>query len=207
MTNAVAALILAAGASARMKGRDKLLEAVDGEPLLRRQARIAAEAGAEVFVTLPLDRPARDAALAGLPVVTIAVPDAALGMSASLRAGVTAVAARGDAAFAGLMILPADMPEFSVGGLTAMLAAFRTAPDRILRGAAPDGRPGHPAIFPRAFWPQLTAVEGDRGGIGVIRANPARVDLFVLPGLSALTDLDTPEDWAAWRASRDGDGG
>ena len=39
-------LILAGGASSRMQGRDKLLEDVDGVPLLRKQVLIAAATGA-----------------------------------------------------------------------------------------------------------------------------------------------------------------
>ncbi len=38
-------LILAAGASTRMRGRDKLMEPVEGRPLIRRQAEMARAAG------------------------------------------------------------------------------------------------------------------------------------------------------------------
>ena len=34
-------LILAAGQSRRMRGRDKLMEVVEGQPLIRRQAEMA----------------------------------------------------------------------------------------------------------------------------------------------------------------------
>jgi hypothetical protein len=89
-----AILLLAAGSSSRMRGADKLLERVDGVPLLLRQARVALAAGVPVIVTLPGDRPARTAALAGLDLVTVPVPDAALGLSASIRAGVRAAASK-----------------------------------------------------------------------------------------------------------------
>ena len=47
-------LILAAGQSSRMRGRDKLLEEIDGVPLLRRQVDMARAAGlGSVFVTVP----------------------------------------------------------------------------------------------------------------------------------------------------------
>jgi hypothetical protein len=88
-----AILLLAAGASSRMRGADKLLEPVEGVPLVLRQARVALATGASVIVTLPLDRPLRNAALAGLELTTAPVPDAALGLSASIRAGVRAAGA------------------------------------------------------------------------------------------------------------------
>ena len=103
----IAILIPAAGTSSRMRGRDKLTEIVSGEPLLRRQAQTAMATGAHVCVTLPdYDHP-RAGALAGLPVQLVGVPDADLGMSASLRRGV-AMLPRGMKA---VVVLPADMPE------------------------------------------------------------------------------------------------
>lgn len=198
----VVILIPGAGASSRMRGGDKLLEPVEGAPMLRRQVRIAMATGCPVIVTLPPDRPERHRALAGLDAGTIMVPDAAEGMSASIRRGVAAIA---PLPHPGVMILPADMPDFTTEALADMIAAFAEAPDRIWRGATATGAPGHPAIFPRALWGELAAATGDRGGIGVIRAHPERVSLFVLPGAMAVTDLDTPEDWAEWRARR-GDG-
>lgn len=197
MVSPVVILIPGAGASSRMRGGDKLLEAVSGEAMLRRQVRIAQATGCPVIVTLPPDRPERARALAGLEAETILVPDAAEGMAASIRRAMAVIAPLPQA---GVMILPADMPEFTAEALSGMIAAFAAAPERIWRGADAGGTAGHPAIFPRALWGELAAVTGDRGGIGVIRAHPELVSLSPLPGAMALTDLDTPEDWAAWRA-------
>ncbi|MBD3765962.1 MAG: NTP transferase domain-containing protein, partial [Rhodobacterales bacterium] len=62
-----------------MGGRDKLMEPVAGEPLLRRVARVAWASGAPVIVVLPPDRPARAAALAGLEVTRVVADQAAAG--------------------------------------------------------------------------------------------------------------------------------
>jgi CTP:molybdopterin cytidylyltransferase MocA len=163
-------------------------------PLLRRQALAALSATPEVIVVLPPDRPARAAAVEGLAVRTVVAEDAQTGMSASLRAGLR------DAAGDGVMVLPADMPELGPAELRLMADAFRKTPDRILRGASGD-TPGHPVIFPADLWPYLAGMTGDQGGRDVIAAHRDRVRLIALPGRAALTDLDTPEDWAVWRAS------
>lgn len=176
-----------------MRGGDKLTETVDGMPLLRRQALAALTIVPDVIVVLPPDRPARAAALKGLAVGTVVAEDAREGMSASLRRGLAT--AKGDAA----MVLPADMPELGPTELALLAGAFRDTPDRILRGASGD-IPGHPVIFPADLWPTLMQMTGDQGGREVIAANRDRVRLIPLPGHAALTDLDTPEDWAAWRA-------
>ena len=63
----VAAVVLAAGASRRMRGTDKLLEPVGGRPVLRAVAEAAlASRAAEVVVVLPPGAAARRAALAGI---------------------------------------------------------------------------------------------------------------------------------------------
>ena len=57
------AVLLAAGSARRMQGRDKLLEPVQGQPLLRVLALRLLDSGvAQVAVTLRADDPARRAA-------------------------------------------------------------------------------------------------------------------------------------------------
>jgi molybdenum cofactor cytidylyltransferase len=193
-------LILAAGSASRMRGTDKLMETVDGAPLLVGQVRMALATGAPVTVALSPAFPARQAALRGLPCRIARVPDAAKGMSASLRRGMMAIRAQYPGKTAGVMILPADMPLFTSAALAGMIASFAARPDHILRGATDQGQAGHPAMFPRAFWPELESIRGDEGGRSVIAAHADRVVPYPLPGLMATFDLDTPEDWTAWRA-------
>jgi CTP:molybdopterin cytidylyltransferase MocA len=190
-------LLLAAGASSRMRGRDKLMEEVGGEKLLTRSAREALATGHPVIVALRPDRPERLAAIADLPVRRVAVPDAAEGMGASLRAAVAA--APEDAP---LVVLLADMPEITARDIAALVSAFAAAGgDRVVRAAGEDGRPGQPVIFPARLRPDLLALRGDAGGRAILTRED--VLLVPLPGRRALTDLDTPEDFAAWRGGAD----
>ncbi|WP_111733752.1 nucleotidyltransferase family protein [Roseovarius amoyensis] len=194
--NSVAILIPAAGRSARMRGRDKLLEPVEGVPLLRRQADIARRTGAPVMVTLPPAHAARLAVLAGLDGVRITpLPEAPEGIAASIRAG--AGWAR-EIGAQGLMVLLADLPEIGTDDLHAMMRGFAAAPGTPLRATDASGLPGHPVILPARLYPALAGLSGDRGaGVLLKRERPAEI---ALPGRRATTDLDTPEDWAAWRA-------
>lgn len=185
-------LLPAAGSSSRMRGGDKLLEPVGGVPLLRRQAAMAA-ALAPVLVTLPPDRPDRAAALAGLDVAIQTLPDAAEGMAASLRAGARAATGRA------LLVLPADMPELDTSDLATLMAEAALAPDAILRGAGADGTPGHPVVIPPDLLAELRRLSGDTGARPLLARHADRLRLVPLPARHALTDLDTPEDWAAWR--------
>jgi CTP:molybdopterin cytidylyltransferase MocA len=196
-------LIPAAGAARRMRGADKLLETVDGLPLLRRQVGIAAAAGARfVWVALPpADRAAgaaRRAALAGTGARIIEVPECDAGISAALRAGARAAAAMGAS---GLLVLLADLPELEAEDLARVMAQAEAAPDAVVRATDTAGRPGHPAVIPARLFPALAELSGDEGA-GTLLAGQTAAIAVPLPGARATTDLDTPEAWAAWRAAR-----
>ncbi|MCZ8334890.1 MAG: nucleotidyltransferase family protein [Rhodobacteraceae bacterium] len=192
-------LLLAAGSSSRMRGSDKLLEPVAGSPLLTRIAEAALATGLPVHVALPPDRPARRAALAGLAVGPVTVPDPAKGMAESLKAGLASLPSG-----AGVMLLLADLPEITAEDLITLRDHWRAEPEAILRGAAEDGTPGHPVCFPADLRDDLMTLQGDEGARSVLVRHRARLRLIPLPARHATTDLDTPEEWAAWRAARKG---
>ncbi|MGC9370153.1 MAG: nucleotidyltransferase family protein [Paracoccaceae bacterium] len=195
----MALLLLAAGASARMRGRDKLLETVGGQPLLRRQAQAALATGAQVYVTLPPGSEARRAALDGLPVEIVEVADAGTGMAASFRAGIAALPATCRA----VLVVLADMPDLGEDDFRLFFKTFKGDPDTpILRGASAGGRPGHPVLFPRRCFDDLAALTGDQGAKPILAAHADEVRLIPLPGQRALTDLDTPEAWEHWRQAQ-----
>jgi CTP:molybdopterin cytidylyltransferase MocA len=178
-----------------MRGRDKLLEQVDGVALLGRSAQRALATGAMVLVTVPIASP-RQKALAGLDLTVLEI-DAAEGMAASLRAGGDWAAEVGAQA---LMVALPDMPDITTDDMSALFAAQATAPATPLRAITEDGQPGHPVILPATVFADIAALGGDAGARPILVEHPPR--LHPLPGQRALTDLDTPEAWAAWRAKR-----
>ncbi len=184
-------ILLAAGKSTRMRGKDKLLEPVAGEPLLRVMARRACKAAA-TRVVVGADQSLRERALDGIDVAVVYAPDNA-GMAASIAAGVRGLSGP-------VLIMLADMPEVTAYDLHLLIALSAQAPDAILRAAAADGTPGHPVLFPPGLVAELATLTGDRGAAPVIHAHANKVHLVPLKGNRALTDLDTPEDWATWRA-------
>jgi len=194
----VVIVIPAAGASSRMRGRDKLLEEVEGMPLLARQAAMAARTGCAVLVTLPEGGGARHAVLGDDPAVAVTcLEDAPEGIAASIRAGARwAAGRRAD----GLMVVLADLPELESADLERMVEGFGQAPDRVLRATDITGRAGHPVIFPARLFPALGRTEGDIGAKTLLRSEDIRT--LPLPDRRATTDLDTPEAWAAWRKAK-----
>jgi molybdenum cofactor cytidylyltransferase len=197
----VEAVVLAAGAARRMGGSDKLLEPVGDRPMLAVAAEAAARSQADrVVVVLPPGAEARRAALAGLDVLVVEAADWAEGMAASLRAGLAALDPSADA----VVVVLADMPEVSAGHVDRLIAAFDPDEGReICRAVAEEGSPGHPVLFGRRFFESLRALEGDQGARAILRDAAEFVADVATPGRGAVLDLDTPEAWAAWRASVD----
>lgn len=193
----IAAVVLAAGTSRRF-GADKLLHSVkagDGAmPLLARSLLLWLETFSQVTVVVRVDsdelRRQVEQALGPEKAAGIRwciCPDAVLGMSASLAAG---VAYNRDAD--GWLIGLADMPHVP----TAAIAAVR---DAIVSGAplaAPycDGRRGHPVGFASRYRDELLALRGDAGARDILKrdaGNLLRIDTTD-PGV--FTDIDSPED-------------
>lgn len=189
-------LIPAAGASSRMRGADKLLMEVAGTPLLRRQIDLAKGLGGDVRVALPARPHPRHDVVPG-DVQVIEVPDAATGMSASVRALVRCLGDHVPHA----MILLADLPALTTGDLRRVADAVTQHPDALIwRGGTEQGAPGHPMIIAAALFGPFLTLRGDTGGSDIAKAHKAQTVLVPLPGERARLDLDTPEDWAAWRA-------
>ena len=180
-----------------MEGRDKLLETIGGVPLLRRQTEAALATGCPVMVALPTSG-ARKAALEGLRVTLITVPDAAEGMGATLRTA--ALFAARHAPDRPMVILLPDVPGIGPFDIKTVLTRFDAeGGDTVVRATDDTDRPGTPLIVPSRLIEAFTRLEGDDGGRAIL--SDEKVVMVPLSGTRATQDLDTPEDWRVWRQS------
>ena len=190
-------LILAAGTSSRMRGSDKMLEDVYGVPLLRRKAKIALATKQPVFVALAPDSPARLVAIAGLDVTPLIVPDAVEGLSGTLRGAIPHLPQSG-----AFMIVLGDLVALTTADQLAVLAARAEHPGNLIwRGATRGGKAGHPILIDDSLRPEFAKLRGDEGGQAILRPLRDKTHLVAFGDDRARLDLDTPEDWAAWRST------
>ena len=185
----IGAVVLAAGASTRL-GFPKQLVMHEGEPLVRRTAVAAAEAGADpVVVVLGSDAEAIAAALTGLlSVRTVVNPEWRTGLASSLAVGLREVLADGSCEAA--LVTLADQPLVDSTGLARLIRAF-DGEHRIVASAYAN-TVGVPAIFAREYVDELTRLTGDSGAGSWLRARGGEVTAVPLRG--AAFDIDGSSD-------------
>jgi CTP:molybdopterin cytidylyltransferase MocA len=130
-----------------------------------------------------------EGSVAEASVVCVENADWAEGMSGSIRVGLQAL--EGSTATA-VMLLTCDQPSVDVTHVRALLQAHSHDGGRVV--SEYEGVAGIPAIWPRAEWPLLAALEGDRGARSLLRG-----DELTVPLSGGAMDLDTPEDVYRWR--------
>jgi molybdenum cofactor cytidylyltransferase len=192
----VGAILLAAGESRRL-GRPKQLVRFRGEPLVRRAARTALEAGlSPVVVVLRPGAPEEEEVLAGLTVEVVHNAAAGDGVGTSVRAGVAHLRSVAPAAPA-VVLLVCDQPLLEPGHLRSLVT-------RREEGGAPivaseyQGVLGVPALFEAELLDELASLGGDIGARQVIRRDPARVSAVPFP--EGALDVDDDRDVSAARA-------
>jgi molybdenum cofactor cytidylyltransferase len=192
----IGAIVLAAGLSSRM-GSNKLLAAVAGKPLVRHAVESAlASVAAPVIVVTGNGGASVKAALHGLPVQFAENPDFAGGMSTSLRTGLSTLPDNCN----GALFLLGDMPGVFTGLIDKLIAAFDPGEDRAICVATRHGRRGNPVLWARRFFPEIMALEGDIGARHLMTVHADLVCEVEAADDGPLTDIDTPEALAAYRA-------
>ena len=194
----VAVVVLAAGQSRRMGRRNKLLEAVDGEPMVRHAVRAAASAadGRPVVVVTGHEREAVEAALSGHDVAFAHNPDYGAGLSTSLARGVAAL----PPGIEGAIVCLADMPGVRAEHLERLRDAFDPGAGAAICVATRRGKRGNPVLFASRFFPEMCDVGGDVGARHLVGAYAELVREVEMPDDGVLLDIDSPSALRAYRA-------
>jgi CTP:molybdopterin cytidylyltransferase MocA len=183
----IACAILAAGASRRL-GRPKQLLPIQGQSLLRRVAieacgsacaRVAVVLGAQAAIIAPT--------LAGLPVTRLENDSWSEGMASSIR---RAVAWASDTQSEALILCVCDQVALTASHLDRLIGTFRGSRSSMV-GSAYGGICGVPALFGSDRFPALRRLSGDRGAMGILRAD---LDTIAVSWTAGERDLDVPSD-------------
>ncbi len=191
----IPAVILAAGASARM-GRPKALLPL-GDPddvFVTHLAATLLSGGADDLVVVVGAQAAEiEAAVArsGQRARLVRNPHHDQGQLSSLIVALDVVDRPGVRA---VMVAPVDMPLVKGETVRALFDAYRRGRHLVVRPAAGD-RHGHPVIFDRTLFRELRAADARVGARGVVAAHPERVLNLPVTDPGAFADIDTPDDY------------
>jgi molybdenum cofactor cytidylyltransferase len=179
-------VVLAAGASTRL-GQAKQLLVHRGDALVYRVSRFAlVTRPRDAVIVLGSDADSIFPQVENLPLRRVDCVDWRLGLGASLRAGIDALAPR----CAGVLVVLCDQPFLDETHLLALCRAWRRNAER---GVASRyaGRLGAPALLPRGWFDALDA-NGDRGMRDLLARRADCVD--AIDNESLAVDIDLPGD-------------
>ncbi|MDF1747645.1 MAG: molybdopterin-binding/glycosyltransferase family 2 protein [Alphaproteobacteria bacterium] len=183
-------LMLAAGQSRRMGKANKLLENLDGKPMLRHSLEIllAAQIDGVTVVTGHEAERVRQA-ISDLPVSFTDSPDYASGLAETVKRGIAALPESAD----GVLICLGDMPRVKTETLNRLIAAFDPTEGRTICVPVHLGKRGNPVLFGRRFFAEIMDLSGDTGAKSLIGAYEEQVAEIVVDDPGVLLDLDTPD--------------
>ena len=186
----ITGLLLAAG-GARRFGSQKLLAPLHGVPIVRLAADVLIATTDDVVVVVGNDAQRVQHALAGLPLHCAHNLEWATGLASSLRCGIGAVTARGDAVEAVIVTL-GDQPGLEPDVMRDVMALWRNERPGIV-AVRYQGVQDHPVLFDRTVFPELLLLAGDTGAKPVLQRIPSRV-VYLDVTQAAPRDVDTPAD-------------
>lgn len=184
----ISIVIMASGFGKRY-GTNKLLEEFRGRPLYQYVLEQAASSGAEriVLVTrFPEIEKYVNMYYPEVKVIWNQHPEH--GISESIGLGL-----QSEWNSDGCCFMVSDQPLMKKESVQKILARFREDPMKIYVSSDGEHR-GNPVIFPKEFYGELMALDGDEGGKIVIKKHPEKVVEVFVQGREELSDIDCKSD-------------
>lgn len=185
----VQAVLLAAGMSSRFGERNKLVQSIDEDVIIRQAAKTLLAADLCTTVVLGHDADRIREVLSDLSVSFRVNNEYETGQGTSVKIGTqTAIQNEADA----VIIALGDMPNVSVSSVQALITTYECH-SRSALAPAYMGQRGNPVLFDQRHFDSLTEQQGDTGGRSILfeTEDTALVETDD-PGV--VYDINTPSD-------------
>lgn len=184
-------IVLAAGKSTRMRGRNKLLVKVEKQSMIHRVVEASLKSKVdEVIVVLGWEADKIRKALDDLPCRFVINKDHEKGQSSSVKAGLKEVSELTQA----ILILPGDVAMIDARSINLVIDAYARRKRPIIV-AAHEGRPGHPILLDKELFKEVEQIDEQSFGLkAVVEKHKREMRLIEADSPNVLLDIDTPED-------------
>ena len=183
----IAGLILAAGGSSRMGDQNKLLQLIDGTPMVKKVVASCLHSNlSSIYVVLGHDSKWINNCISTEGINFVNNEDWRLGMASSINSGIGAM----NNNFDGVMILLGDMPYIKTKLIDQMIELFQ---EYKIIVPVKNGRQGNPVLFSSTFFNDLQSLDGDKGAKCVIQENFSSVIPNQVMTNAIFRDIDTPQ--------------
>jgi molybdenum cofactor cytidylyltransferase len=189
--NSIGIIVLAAGASSRMR-KPKQLLVFENKTLLRRAVETAVQSIYQpVVVVLGANFEAMPAEIEDLPIEICFNEDWQSGLSSSIKTGIEILLKIAPDIAASIITL-ADQPFVAANHLNLFAEKFEATNSSII-AAEYNETCGVPALFSREVFDEFSELSGDTGAKMIIEKYRETLSTINLP--EAAFDIDTPQDF------------
>jgi len=187
----ISLIVLAAGKSTRMRGKNKLLTKIKGTPMIRRVVQAALKSRVdEVLVVLGWQAAKVRGVLADLPCRLAVNKDYEKGQSSSVKVGLGEISPMTRA----VLILPGDIATIDAPAINMVLDSYLLG-HHLIVVAGHKGRPGHPILFGSQLFREIELIDEKTFGLkAIVVRHEGDVRLVETGSSKVLKDVDTPED-------------
>lgn len=196
-TDIITAIVLAAGASSRL-GQSKQLLQVEGEPLLRRIARVSCESNADrTLVVLGDNEREHGRIIRDLPLYICIHSDWERGMGSSLKAGMEFIQSFLSDTTA-VIVVVCDQPLLTTDHLNHLIDKYKSTGAPVVASAYSNVL-GVPVLFDASLFDGIRRIDDAHGARQIIDKNKANAQRIAFQG--GELDIDTPEDYQRYQES------
>ena len=188
----ISAILLAAGQSKRMKGKNKLLLKYKRKTLINHvlKSLIESKVNKIIIVLGHEGRKIKKIALKSKKIIFVFNSNYAKGISTSIKCGLKKISKKN----IGFLITHADMPLVSKTILNTLCSALKSKNKEIFVPVY-KRKIGNPLAFKYSMIKSLKKIKGDRGAKKLIRSNKSKVQLVKIKSKSILIDFDQLKDF------------
>jgi molybdenum cofactor cytidylyltransferase len=197
----ISAIVLAAGKSTRMGGRQKLLLQIGGKTIIEKTVNNLLKSRVdEIILVLGFERNSVKKIFSAYDDERLKIvinPDFDTGMGSSISAGLEKINTNSGAA----MICLGDQPFIEPEVIDLLIDCYNKGQKGIVVPVSDKEIRGHPCIFSLKYYSKLKTIQGDIGARKIIESNYKDICFFKINSEKIITDIDSLEDYCKYNDS------